>query len=216
MAQKPLRDIDTVQRMDRLRVILWLGPAGFVILSFAEWKVVGFGPLLLLLMVLNVVVLAGVGFVLLRMVDLGARSWVGMVSGAGNIQPTPSFSVQESLIIRGRFEDAEQSFLAHLADHPEDHDARLALADLYRRHLENPAGAERLYIEVRQGQPTSRQEATAFNQLIDLYRATGQRGKVMTELARYAERYAGTRAGAEARKALVEMKQEPGNPTAPA
>jgi hypothetical protein len=30
MTQKPLRDIDSLARMDRLRMIFWLGPAGFV------------------------------------------------------------------------------------------------------------------------------------------------------------------------------------------
>jgi Tetratricopeptide repeat len=208
MANKPLRDTDAAERMNRLRVILWFGPAAFVILSFAEWKAVGFGPTLLLLMLLNLLFIGVVGYLLLKLVDLGARGWVGMVSGAGNIAPTASFSAQESLIIRGHFADAEQSFRAHLEDHPDDHDARLALADLYRRHLENPAEAERLYLLVRQGAPSRKQEAAASNQLIDLYRATGQRGRLMTELARYAERYAGSRAASEAKRALDDMKQE--------
>jgi hypothetical protein len=208
MPPKRLRDVDSVEVTNRLRVIVWLLPAAFLMLSLAEWKAVGFGPLLLLLMVLNIGVIAGLGYLLLRGVELGARGWVGMVYGAGNIAPAPSFSEQESLIIRGRFADAEQSFLHHLVDRPGDHDARLALADLYRRHLNNPAAAEKLYLGVRQGNPSAKQEATAANQLIDLYRATGQRGRLMTELARYAERYAGSRAGREARTALTLMKED--------
>lgn len=208
MALKQLRDIDSAERMNRLRVMVWLGPATFLMLSLAEWKAVGFGPLLLLLVVLNVFIIAAVGYLLLHGIDRGARGWVSMVSGAGNIAPASSFSAQESLIIRGRFAEAESSFLSHLAGLPKDHDARLALADLYRRHLENPRAAEGLYLEVRQGQPSGKQEATAHNQLIDLYRATGQRGRLMAELARYGERYVGTRAGTEARKALDAMKRE--------
>jgi len=208
MTHKRLRDIDSGERMNRLRVIGWLGPAVFLMLTLAEWKTFGFGPILLLLMVLNIGIIALLGFLLLRGIDLGARGWVGMVSGAGNIEPAASFSAQETLIIRGRFSEAETAFLAHLADHPQDHDARLALADLYRRHLDKPQEAERLYLHVRQNRPTGKQEATASNQLLDLYRLTGQRGRLMAELARYAERYGGTRAGAEARKALDQMKQE--------
>jgi hypothetical protein len=208
MGQRRLRDTDTAERMNRLRVIVWLGPAAFLMLSLAEWKVVGFGGMLLLLMAANIVFIAVAAYLLLRGIDLGARGWVGMVSGAGNIAPAASFSAQESLIIRGHFADAEQSFLAYLADHPLDHDARLALAELYRRHLDNPGAAERLYLEVRNGKPTGKQEATAHNQLIDVYRVTGQRGKLMAELARYSERYAGTRAGAEAKRALAEMKTD--------
>jgi hypothetical protein len=207
MANRPPRDNDSAEVVNRLRVMLWLGPAGVLMLSLAEYKAVGAGPLLMALVVVNIIVVAGIGVLLLRGVDRGARSWVGMVSGAGNIPPAPSFSAQESLIIRGRFAEAEQSFLEWLQDHPGDHDARLALADLYRRHLASPDAAIRLYLEVRQGSPSARQEVTAANQLIDLYRMAGDRGRLMAELARYAERYPGTRAGKDARKALLELKQ---------
>jgi hypothetical protein len=208
MTPKRLLDVDSGEKMNRLRMIVWLGPATFLILSLAEWKAVGVGPLLLLLMLLNIGAIALIVYVLTRGIDAGARSWVGMVSAAGNIAPAASFSAQESMIIRGNFPEAEASFLAHLVEHPDDHEARLALADLYRRHLANPAAAERLYLEVRQNQPTGRQEAIASNQLLDLYRGMGQRGRLMTELARYAQRYAGTRAGAEAKKTLAQMKLE--------
>ena len=206
MTPKRLLDVDSGDRMNRLRMIVWLGPAVFLMLSLAEWKAVGAGPLLLLLMLLNIGVIALIVYFLTRGIDAGARSWVGMVSAAGNIAPAASFSAQESMIIRGRFQEAEASFLAHLEEHPDDHDARLALAELYRRHLANPGEAERLYLQVRQNKPTKKQEAAASNQLIDLYRGTGQRGRLIAELARYAERYAGTRAGAEARKALNQIK----------
>jgi hypothetical protein len=193
--------------MNRLRVYLWIGPALFIMLTLAEWKTLGAGLALLLLLPVNLLFIYAVGAVLLRSIDVGARGWVGMVSGAGNIAPAPSFSGQESLIIRGQFAEARDSFLAHLEQHPGDHDARLALAHLYRSHLAEFDAAERLYFEVRQGKPTPRQEASAHNQLIDHYRRTGQRGRLMVELARFAERYASTRAGAEAKRTLEEMKQ---------
>jgi hypothetical protein len=208
MTPKRLLDVDSGEKMNRLRMIVWLGPATFLILSLAEWKAVGVGPLLLVLMLLNIGVIALIVYLLTSGIDAGARSWVGMVSAAGNIAPAASFSAQESMIIRGNFREAEASFLAHLDQHRDDHEARLALADLYRRHLANPGAAERLYLQVRQNQPTKKQEATASNQLIDLYRGTGQRGRLIAELARYAERYAGTRAGAEAKKALNQIKQD--------
>ena len=76
------------------------------------------------------------------------------------------------------------------------------------RSLNDPMAAERLYLEVRTMNPTSRQDVTASNQLIDLYRATGQRGRLMVELARFSERYKGTRAAREARRLLDELKAE--------
>jgi hypothetical protein len=193
--------------VDRLKALLWLAPPVFVILTMAEWKTVGFGIRLILLMLLNVLVIALMGKVLLRTIDTGARRWVGIVLGAGNITPAPSFSAQESLIVRGHYREAERAFQTHLESHPEDHDARLALADLYHRHLQDPAAAIRLYNDVRKGRPTPRQEASAYNQLIDLYQATGQRGQLMSELARFAARYRGTRAAEDARRRLEDLKQ---------
>ena len=46
------------------------------------------------------------------------------------------------------------------------------------------------------------------NLLIELYRGTGQRGRLMMELARFADRYRGTRPGTEAARTLREMKAE--------
>jgi hypothetical protein len=44
--------------------------------------------------------------------------------------------------------------------------------------------------------------------LIDLHRATGDRGGLMAELARFADRYRGTAAGEAARRELFGMKGE--------
>jgi hypothetical protein len=48
----------------------------------------------------------------------------------------------------------------------------------------------------------------AANLLIELHRGTGRRDRLLVELARFADRYKGTRAGKHAAMALREMKQE--------
>jgi hypothetical protein len=206
--EKRLRDVDSAELAQRLRVFIWLGSSAFVLLSLVEFILLGNSPKFYLFLFLNIPFLILVGLLMIWIIDHSARGWVGMVSGAGNLQPTPSFSLQESLIIRGRYPEAAESFRAHLVVHPEDNDARLALARLCSMHLDDVAGAERLYQEIRRTQPTSRQEAMASNQLIDLYRATGSKGRLKTELARYAERYQGTRAGVEAKRMLLDLKEE--------
>jgi tetratricopeptide (TPR) repeat protein len=135
-----------------------------------------------------------------------SRGLVGLLTAAGNLPGDASFSLQESLIARGRYREAARAFAAHLARAPEDDAARLALAELSARHLGDPASAERLYREVlaRQGSDGARWKAG--NGLIDLFRATGQRGRLMVELARFADRYRGTPAGTAARRELDALK----------
>jgi TolA-binding protein len=110
------------------------------------------------------------------------------------------------MIAQGRYQDAADSFRQHLAVHPGDHDARLALGALLCGPGGAHAEAERLFREVQDHHPTGRQEAAASQALIDHYVATGQRGRHMAELARFAERYRGTAAGRAARQALTAMK----------
>jgi len=140
----------------------------------------------------------------------GSRGFVHTVTGAGNIKRAPSYSLQESLIARGKYAEAEEAFQTHIAADPLDLDARLACAALIRDHLEDPHRAERLLLEVRSLGPTPAQEFGIANALIDLYRATGQRGREMAELARFAARNRDTEGGRKAKEALGRMKREEG------
>jgi hypothetical protein len=205
---KRLKDVDSAELAERLRVFTWLGCTAWVMLMLLEYALLGNSLAFYIFLLLDIPFLVLVGILILWISDRSARGWVAMVSGSGNLAPTPSFSLQESLIARGMYSEAAESFHGHLAAHPDDNDARLALARLQHTHLNDPASAERLYQEVRRQKPTPRQEAMASNQLIDLYRGTGATGKLKTELARYAERYPGTRAGTEAKRMLEEIKAE--------
>jgi hypothetical protein len=131
---------------------------------------------------------------------------VGMLTGAGNLKPSPSFSYQEALVMQGKHQEAVDAYRAHLTTHPDDHDARLALADLLVGPMALPVEAERELLAVRAGGASEKQEFVAAQALIDLYAATGQRGKQMAELARFAERYRGTVDGAAAKRVLAALK----------
>jgi Arc/MetJ-type ribon-helix-helix transcriptional regulator len=131
-----------------------------------------------------------------------------MVLAGGNITPEPAHSGMESLIARGFYPEAAEQLRAHLVAAPGDHAARFKLADLYRRHLDNPLAAERLYLEVRSATVAPREEMFAGNMLIELYRETGRKDRQIVELARFAERWRGTAAGRSAAAALKELKQD--------
>jgi hypothetical protein len=139
------------------------------------------------------------------------RVVIQTLTGAGNLAPAPSFSLEDSLIARGRYEEAAARFRQHLAGHPEDFHARLALARLCRDQLRDPATAEAMLLEARRLRPPDPLEFAIGNALIDLYHAGGQRGREMAELARFAERFAGTTEGSRARAALQRLKATAGD-----
>lgn len=208
-----LRDLDSAERLMRARAILFPTAGGLVfgtLVAFylMETRHLGLG------WAAGVVLLGGIAGATLGFVGWAAtgrisRGFVGLVTAAGNIRPRPSFSLEESLIVRGKYPEAATAFRAHLASDPGDDDARIALAALTARHLGDPVGAERLYREVIAKPATDHSEWTATNALIDLYRCTDQRGRLMVELARFADRYRHTAAGAAARRELLALKREP-------
>src|SRR5256712_2331176 len=128
------------------------------------------------------------------------KGFVDLLHSAGNIPPPPTYPNQDVLIARGQYAEAAQYFRDNLRLAPEDVEARLRLADLLERHLQDAAGAEQLYLEVRQLKTAeARQQFVAANGLIDLFRRTGRRDRLKVELARFAARYRGSRAREEQR-----------------
>ena len=167
-----------------------VGPAGFLGVLFG-------GGLLGLL----------AGLTMYGVIGVAASGIIRMVTGAGNLPPAPSFSYQESLVMQGRHREAADAYRTHLALHPSDHVARLALAELYAGTLAQPADAEREYLAVRSGGAGGKLEFVAWQALIDHYARTGQRGKHLAELAKFAEQYRGTVDGAAAKRVLTELKE---------
>jgi tetratricopeptide (TPR) repeat protein len=209
---RPLRDTDAGDQAHLFKIAVWFGPAAFIMLSglwIFLWKREDIpGWLCVLLIVLNLPLVAlGV----LGINHLTARASSGLVHtlyAAGNIPPPRTYPRQELLIVRGQYQEAAEYYRDHLTIEPDDHEARLRLADILEKHLGDPAGAERLYLEVRRGQPDRGQEMRAANGLIDLYRATGRRDRLLVELARFADRYRGTPGAAAAARLLTELKAE--------
>jgi len=148
-----------------------------------------------------------VGALVYRASGAVAGGLVQVLTGAGNLPPAPSFSYQEALIMQGKYGEAVDSFRDHLLQHPSDLEARLALAALLAGPANNSVDAEREFLSVRTGGATARQDLVASEGLIELYARTGQRGRHLAELARFAERFRGTVAGDAAKRALGQLKQ---------
>lgn len=162
----------------------------------------------LVLLLLNPAIVYLLARAIYYLIDRTAAGLVTMVYAGGGEPGGPPHSGIESLEARGRYPEAAAAWRSHLLEYPGDNQARFKLADLCRRHLDRPDEAEGVLLEVRRSQPTEADERQASNQLIELFHATGQVDREIVELARFADRWKGTRAGADAARALAALKEK--------
>jgi hypothetical protein len=163
----------------------------------------------------GIIVLVGIPFLcygLSRLTRAGtgflAEKGIGGLLAAGNIKYQQGYSIQESLIARGRFDEAAESFDLHLFEFPDDIPARLRLATLHLRERNDPASAENELLAIRRRPHDRGTGMYLANHLVDLYRATGQNGKLMAELKRMMRDWPGTPMADGAGKLLMELKRE--------
>jgi hypothetical protein len=204
---------DSAERIFLYKATGWMGAATTVLsvmVAFFLRETRAIGPATMAMVVLlGAASGVAIGWLIWWGTGKASRGFVDLISGAGNLPPAPSFSFQESLVARGRYGEAVESFTSHLGDHPNDHDARFALARILAGPVRDPDGAARVLQAIRAGNPSPGQEFRASQELIDLYQATGNRGRLLAELARFADRYRDSAAGAAARRSLLELKREP-------
>jgi tetratricopeptide (TPR) repeat protein len=207
-----LKDIDVVERAQLLKIAVWFGPAVFIMLGGAWARLFAAGAIpgwLLAVLILLDLPLIGLGILGIHTVTHRAStSLVHGLYAVGDIPPPRSYPRQEVMIVRGQYQEAADYFRDYLTAEPDDNEARLRLADLLEKHLNDVPGAERLYLEVRGKQPNRGEEMRAANGLIDLYRKQGNRERLLVELARFRDRYPGTPGAAAAARLLTELKTE--------
>jgi len=155
---------------------------------------------------------AGLNYLLAEMVlrssGAAARGFAKMVYATGDLAPTPGYSAQESLVARGFYTEAVESYAELLREHPEDVNARLNLAWIHWKHRGDPQAAERIYLAIRSDTTSPAAQRRALNALIELYRETGRRDRLLVELGRFADQYRGTPEGESTRRYLQELKSE--------
>lgn len=139
---------------------------------------------------------------------LFAETAIGGLFSAGNIKRQHEFSKQETLIIRGQLDEAVESFRLHLMEFPDDIAGRYRLATLHLRERNDPAAAEGEFQNIRR-RPHDRSMAMLLaNHFVDIYRASGQTGKLMAELNKMMKEWPGTPMAEGAAKLLEETRRE--------
>jgi tetratricopeptide (TPR) repeat protein len=204
---------DPADGIQLLRVAAWFGPACYGMLSLSWYFMFhkGWisGGVFALLLVLNLPLTVLGIFVIHRAVGSAAVGLVHTIFAVGDIPPEPTYPQQDVLIARGQYAEAADWFRDHIRIEPDDHDARLRLAQLLESHLQGYDEAERLYLEIRKAEPPAdrRQQMRAANGLIDVHRKTGRRDRLKVELARFVDRYGGTSFADGAARELKELKE---------
>ncbi|HZH42263.1 MAG TPA: tetratricopeptide repeat protein [Gemmatimonadales bacterium] len=211
--EERLSDVDSAEQAYFVKVLFWMGPAVFIILVGIQSLLARHGVipgwLLTILFVLDIPLTYWVA----KLVHAGtgnlAEGFVATLTASGNLPPPPPAYVrQDVLLTQGKYAEAAEYFRDHIRVHPEDLEARLRLAAVLEKHLRGDAEAEQLYLEVRRSNPDQRREMAAANGLIDLYTRTGRKDRLKVELARFADRYAGSQHALEARRKLDELKAD--------
>lgn len=139
---------------------------------------------------------------------LFATKLIGGLASAGDIKYQQGYSIQESMIARGRFDEAAESFRTHLMESPDDIPARYRLATLHLRERKDLAAAEQEFLNIRRRTHDRSTAKLLANHFVDIYGATGQTGKLMAELKRMIKEWPGTELSAGAEKMLEQVRRE--------
>ena len=204
---------DTAEQAQLLRITVLLGGPvlfiGALALYFALRNVHLSSAVVLLLYLL---LLPATWGVILLVEAATTRSAAGVVTvlHAAHTAPRPQgFSRQEALVAQGRHEEAAEAYRIHLLEAPHDIAALVALGRLRAGPLGDGASAEATYLSARRLEAGTGWERVIANDLIDLYAKTGQEGRMLVELARFADRYRGTMEGDAAAVRLRAMREVP-------
>jgi hypothetical protein len=205
------------------------GPAGMLRVKALGYAAVVGGLSLPMFLALgdNMLQLTGWKFILLitggPLTLASAAAYFGLMSGdaAGAIarhvtaggSSTPyeeQFSQQQALVMQREYAAALALYeqrIAELADEPR---VRIAAAELYATHGQNPRRAAELYREVQRiPKVMSGHDVYVSNKLADLYLGPlGEPGRALVEFRRLIERYPDTQIATHARAALANIKSQ--------
>jgi hypothetical protein len=133
-----------------------------------------------------------------------------VTAGGSNTPYEEQFSHEQALVMQRDYAGALALFEQRIAATPLEPRVRIAAADLYATHGENPKRAAELYREVQRiPEVQSGQDIYVTNKLADLYLGPlNEPGRALVEFRRLAYRYAGSTAAKHALSAIANLKPD--------
>lgn len=188
--------------------------AGIVLGGGLLLTVVGLGIVGKLLMLAGgaLLVLGVVLFVVMRGLAMPAANALLTFLGFQSGSSTPlakGYSHIEALTAQGRYREAAAAYRREIVSDSKDVEARIQLAQLLLKHLDDPAGAATCYREVRDLVPDEARTIGYSLRLVDLYRTRlAAPGRALVELRRLIDRFPESPQVVGARRELQELLDE--------
>ena len=131
-------------------------------------------------------------------------------AGGSSTPYEEQFSQEQALVMQRDYAGALALYEHRITMAPGEPRVRIAAADLYRTHGDNPKRAAELYREVqRNPQVATGHDVYVSNKLADLYLGPlGEPRRALVEFRRLIERYPGSTAANHAKLALANLKED--------
>ena len=204
-----IRDVDAFARAQRVQRITWGFYAAFY-MSLPTGLMVAkdlIGPVVAVGMLVGVV---AVVYLVTGFVSEGAGAVVAKIHAPSG-ESTPrraEYSRAQSLVARGQFRDAAIAYEVHCLEDPTNPDPYFRVAEIYHKHLSDPAEAVAWYQRARaDAKLTPGEELRAIQTIVDIYlRSLRTPRKAIAELVQLTKRFPGTEAAEAAQRELVDMR----------
>lgn len=206
LSRDRLKDRDSAADVNRARALVYALAGGFIGLAGGSFK---FGPIGGLIG--GVLGYAAVYFAVQGLSGGAARTMGTIYNPSGTSTPyRRQYSEPQALALRGLFQEAIDCYETYVAEFPEDPEPCIGIARIYRDHLKRCEDAVHWFRRARQASGlTAGQEMLVTREIIELYQGKlNQPRSAIPELARLAERFAGSREGELARSELEKLRQE--------
>jgi hypothetical protein len=140
--------------------------------------------------------------------EMTGGAWKRVAVDGSSTPYERQFSYEQSLVMKGRVDDALASFEAVIATEPELIVPRIKAAELYAREKKDPQRAAELFRDVlRSPSITSGENVYVTNRLVDLYIGPlNDPGRALVELRRLIDTRPGSDAAEHARRSLADLK----------
>jgi hypothetical protein len=146
----------------------------------------------------------------LKLGDAAGKMSETVYLGGASTPYEDQFSQEQALVMQRDYAGALALFEQRITAAPNEPRTRIAAAEHYRTHGDNPKRAEELYREVQRfPQVMTGHDIYVSNKLADLYLGPlNQPGRALVEFRRLAERYPGSTAAKHAKLAIGNLKAD--------
>lgn len=205
--QRRIRDVDSAARALRIKALVWALTGCIPFLLIAPYVAAGTGSPRL---VTAVIVLSA--FSLMYFGTLYVGDWLGRGAGSiyfagGSSSVTREYSLADSLIARGRLDEAREELERAAALYADDPEPALRLARLLRDR-QRPEDAVVWFRAALDRSADAGVEIAATREIIEIYTHTLRTPtRALPYLARLASRHADSPAGLWARREMTDIRQ---------